>query len=160
MAELLPYRSHERITGIMGLQQRHRLQELMQRFNEQYDFIDDPTIPEETNIYPTKAANTNPIMTLNAVGIWTSNDGFFAWGQITNERIATITYVRKTFGGGRRGAGSNKVFRFDFSDGNFEIFLSNLYIEPWELDLLMYIYRGRFASSARAEIGDKLLPEG
>ena len=161
MAGLLPLHSHDRITGFTGMRQRSILEELQQRFNEQYDFIDDPSIPEETHIYPTKAANTNPIMTLNAVGIWTLNDGFFAWGQITNELIATVNYVRRNFAtGGKSGAGANKVFRFDFSDGNFEIFLSNLYIEPWELDLLLYIYRGRFASAGKQEVIDKLLPGG
>jgi hypothetical protein len=160
---LLPLRSPEKITGIIDIRQRGILEELVQRFNEEYDFIDDPSMPKETHIYPASmtGAKGDPLMTINSVGIWTQNDGFFGWGQITNERIAHVSSSSRMPGVAGIGAtSSRKILRFEFSDGSFEMPLAMLHIDNWELDLLMYIYRGRFVRAGRQEITDKLLPEG
>jgi hypothetical protein len=151
LAGLLRLNTHESTGGLMSHSQKRKLQALLERFAEDQVFRDDFSIPEETQIYAlslTSPSETEePILTLNETGIKVHSEGFFEWGQIQDERIARVTHSRRTFLPGMDiSAGSTALFRFEFTSGRIEIPVASMDITIWELDLLLYIYRGRNTS--------------
>jgi hypothetical protein len=151
LAGLLRLNSHESTGGLMSHSQKRKLQALLERFAEDQVFADDFSVPEETHIYArsltSPSESDEPILTLNEAGINVHSEGFFEWGQIQDERIARVTYSRRTFLPGMDiSAGSTALFRFEFPSGRIEIPVASMDITTWELDLLLYIYRGRNTS--------------
>ncbi len=134
LAGLLPRHSHESLTRHTGLSQNPRLARLQQRFLEDPGFVDDPTIPEETSVKYQPVFAFVPIgiikLTLNSSGIKVGAEPLLAWSDITNERLALV--------------GATPFLRFEHRGGRHEIELGSLDIPAWKLDLLLYIYRGRF----------------
>lgn len=146
LAQLLARGSHERANGLMSSTQRETLKTLQERFHCEAVFVNDPLIPNETRVFYSGSGSIGvPALVLNEEGIWTESEGYLAWGQIKKERIPVVSYSGIRPGGGKAGASSEYVFRFDHPNGCFEMPLSSLQIKVWELDLLLYIYRGRYA---------------
>ena len=150
LAGLLRLRSHESTTGLMSHSQRKKLLSLLERFSEDEHFVDDPAFPNETHLIPRSVARQSankPLLTLNDEGIHVASEGFFEWQVISDERIARVSYTRQLFlPAFRISAGSTALFRFEFPTGRIELPLASLRTKIWELDLLLYIYRGRFNS--------------
>lgn len=143
LAGILMKQSYDTVKGPMNSWQRETLQTLIQRFEEDVTFIDDSTIPQETTI-STKFSNTD-VIKINEQGILIFPDIHCSWNDINNDRIAQVTYNRLSGStGGRIGAGSKNFLRFSTPEINFEYALSAMNIDAWELDLLLYIYRGRY----------------
>lgn len=144
LAGLLTRGSHERVSGWLGLRQQEQLRTLQERFKEEVGFIDDPAIPGRTAIYYKSYRNDDePALALNSAGIWIGSHGLYDWDVITNERIAVVSYSRRSFAGTNSRPSGHRLFRFEVPDGQFEMPLATLNIEEWELDFLLYIYRGR-----------------
>jgi len=147
LSGLLMRQSHDRIGAFVSERQRNTLIALLQRFSGDHIFIDDPSIPHETPVYRTGllARQQQPLLVISEAGIEVCAEGLYKWEQVINERIAQITYHRMS---ARTGAdvpaGADNFFRFENPLGRFEIPLSSISISAWELDLLLYIYRGRF----------------
>jgi hypothetical protein len=145
---LLHRGSHERTGGIMTIRQKSMLMQLQKRFSDAAVFVDDPIIPAETPLYKPSFLSISDelVMTLNDSGIEIHSEGFFAWEDVMNDRVVQITYNRINWRtGGKRSAGWKYLFRFESDERRFEIPLWQLNISPWELDLYLYIYRGRSA---------------
>lgn len=136
MAGLLPKQSYDQPYGFMNRQQKQRWQGYRERFATEAVFIDDQSIPGQTVI--------GSGLTFSNAGI-SFNGAIFAWNDVMNERMITVSFHRTS---GRTGmnmpAGSGRLFRFEYLSSSFEFPLSSLDIPAWELDLLLYIYRGRF----------------
>lgn len=147
MAGLLTKGSHERVSSMLSIPQQEKLRTLQERFANEAVFVDDPSIPGRTAVYSSRSSGSDgePELALNSAGIWTLHDGFFDWRLIANERIPQVSYSRMRQTGRYGSVGGEYLFRFDHPNGGFEIPLSALRISVWELDLLLYIYRGRFA---------------
>ena len=98
--------------------------------------LTDITIPKEIfESYPD----------LNDEGITSGSGEFVPWSDVQNERIAFVSSSRTSpRTGGEVSAGGKAFFRFECSLGRMEYPMSSLDIEPWKLDLLLYIYRGRY----------------
>jgi len=148
LAGLLRLRSHESTSGLMSHSQRKKLLSLLERFSEEESFVDDPAFPNETHLFARSAvspAANRPLLTLNDTGIHVESEGFFEWDSISDERIVRVSYTRQLFlPAFRISAGSTALFRFEFPSGRIEIPLPSIRTTIWELDLLLYIYRGRF----------------
>ncbi|WP_276133959.1 hypothetical protein [Polluticoccus soli] len=143
LAGVLIRGSHERVPKIASASQKEILIALQERFKAEAVFIDDPTIAGRTPVL--HANGQDEMLALNSAGIWTVSDGFFDWNLVSNERIPQVSY-RRAIHPGRKGVRQSEyLFRFDHANGTFEIPLSVLDISVWELDLLLYIYRGRYA---------------
>lgn len=147
LAGLLFRKSHERI-GLVSRQQKEKLKTLLLRFSEEPVFIDDYSIPDHVSIYSNAffQNSVGPILILNERGIQFQSNQFFEWNEIENERIATVTYSRVSpRTGTKASAGSKDFFKFEYQLETFEISISSIDIAAWELDLLLYIYRGRYS---------------
>ena len=147
LAELLPVGSHNSLRGWLTLQQRTELSKLLPLFDQDAGFIDDPDIPEETSIYKRSlTAGDSVLLVINSEGIRVDGEGIIPWPEIENERIANVGYVRRSrLWGNNQSAGSSRVFRFECGGKRFEFHMADVRISAWELDLLTYIYRGRWA---------------
>jgi len=144
LAELLMYQSYNKPSDFAGKELNEKLKQLQTRFDTDIGFVDDSSISPKTTIYAKFSAQ--PIMVFSSEGIKYKNEGLFEWDKILNARVAHITYSRMS---GRTGtdvdAGSKDFFRFEYGQQRYEMPLSSLKISDWKLDLLMYIYRGRFS---------------
>lgn len=146
IAGLLMLQSHERIGGFLSNYQIETLKTLQNRFQEEPVFVDDHSIPNETLL----SSNHASAITLSSFGIQLPSGEIFEWSEIVNERIARITYNRMSARtGGTVSAGAENFFRFEYPSGSFEASLSSLNISEWELDLLLYIYCGRFIENQK-----------
>lgn len=144
LAELLMVQSYNKPGFLASKKQNEILKQLQTRFDADISFVDDTSIAAETPIY--RKFSAQPIMVLGAQGIQYKNEGLFEWNNIANARIAHVTYSRTSARTGAGiDAGSKDFFRFEYGSQRFEIPLSSLKITNWKLDLLMYIYRGRFS---------------
>lgn len=147
LAGLLMRQSHEKAGGFMSRNQWQKLKVLQTRFLEEPVFIDDSSIPDETPVYAKTFFRVSkvPSIVLNNSGIQVQTEGTFEWNQIEDERIAKVSYSRRSvITETNISAGSKDFFRFKCPPERFEIPLSTLNITAWKLDLLCYIYRGRF----------------
>ena len=145
LAGLLLRGSHERTSGIVSSSQKEILKTLQKKFLEEPVFTDDPSIPGETAI-PEKSffeVVSEPMIVLNDSGLQLRSVGYFDWSQIDNEHIAKISLTRSN-GKGDTDVAFKNFFVFNSPTQHFEIPLSSLKITAWQLDLLLYIYRGRF----------------
>jgi hypothetical protein len=147
LADMLARQSYQDTGGFMSGSQRAYLNELLKRFDEEPVFADDPTIPAETSFYST--SGYAPPFTLKETGIEISGEGFFNWSEIEDERVAPVGFMTNgaNTGAPTRGGGTVDYFRFEYPKGRFDVPVSSLNISAWELDLLLYIYRGRFSTS-------------
>ncbi len=145
LAMVLKLRSHDKI-GVANAQQKERLMSLIKRFDEEQVFEDDASVSQETVISPSSIfSDSQMLFKLNDEGITSGNGEFVPWSDVQNERIAFVSYNRTSpRTGGEISVGGKPFFRFECSLGRMEYPLSSLNIEPWKLDLLLYIYRGRY----------------
>lgn len=146
LAELLHVGSHNNVRGWMTLQQRRELTELLKRFDQDSGFIDDPDVPEETSVYERKRSSADqPVLVINDKGINVHGERTFSWDEIENERIANVGYVsRNRLWGNTGSGGTSRAFRFNCGSKQYEFHMADINISAWELDLLTYIYRGRW----------------
>ena len=148
LAGLLMIQSYDKDSLFMSRRQRQTLKSLQNRFQDEPVFIDDPSVPDETHIFCGTffSAARQPIITLKKNGIQLNPDGVFTWDQISDERIIQKTFSRMSANTGENiRAGTKDFLRFECAGQLFEIPLSSLLgITKWKLDLLLYIYRGRF----------------
>lgn len=123
--------------------------QLQQRFMEQVPFADDPDIGAEVNVYESAlfpSPNRRVQFRLSAAGIKLDEYELYSWNQIWDEMV-----VFKSFGG-RGSTGSHKpFFTFYCSGGYMAIPLLDYTITPGQLDLLLYIYRGRHELQSRKQ---------
>jgi len=155
LAGLLTVQSYNNTGGFMSRRQRQTIKALQRKFSEKPVFVDDPSISDETPVYKKGlfSVSKEPVIILNDFGIQVPSAGFFEWGQIADERIVRMSFNRispKT--GTKVSGGSKDFFRFEVPPRRFEIPLSLLNIAVWKLDLLLYIYRGRFAVKQKRSI--------
>lgn len=115
-------------------------------YNETSDFFDDIAIPAQTQIQEHSLLFfcRKPLLTISNAGIELEEKTFFSWNEIHNERIARVGF-KQTGGDGITWRSSCDYFRFETETNRYEFPCSRLWINPWELDLLLYIYRGRFS---------------
>lgn len=149
LAELLHVGSHDSMRGWMSLPQRRELTELLNRFDQDMGFVDDPDIPEETKVYErTLVSVEHPILVMNDRGITVYEEGTFSWGEIENERIANVGHVgRNRLWGNKESSGTSRSFRFNCGSKQYEFPMADIKMAAWELDLLTYIYRGRWTEN-------------
>lgn len=153
LAGLLKLQSHDKGGGLMSRQQKQQLKELQQRFSENVEFVDDTSIPAKTvlNIKKIFTHNNQPLV-LSNTGIQVQYYGFYSWDKISNERIAHLTSNRVSPRTGLRiSAGANREFRFEYATNRFAVSLPEMGISVWELDLLLYTYRGRYNRSNKPD---------
>lgn len=160
LAMVLKLRSHDKI-GVANAQQKERLISLIARFDEEQVFEDDASVPQETMVRPSSIfSDSQMLFKLNDEGITSGSGEFVPWSDVQHERIAFVSFSRTNpHTGGEIPAGSMAVFRltgreistggkgffrFECSLGRMEYPISSLNIEAWKLDLLLYIYRGRY----------------
>lgn len=146
LAGLLLKGSHESTSGVMNSRQMEILKNLQKKFLEEPVFADDPSIPGETAI-PEKSffgVQSGPMIVLNGSGLQLRSTGYFDWGQIEDEHIAKISQYRSYGKADTNNIGYKVFFVFNSPAEHFEIPLSSLKITAWQLDLLLYVYRGRY----------------
>lgn len=147
IAGLLSRQYVESSEDFMNDSQKATLMQLNNRFSEPVVFIDDDTIPGETIIYgkPSFGYPEKHTIILNEQGIKVNNEALIGWAHIYNEHVGLVSrkwQSRKT--GAYVSGGSKNFFKFDCPQGHFETPLASLKISDWKLDLLLYIYRGRY----------------
>jgi hypothetical protein len=146
LAGLLTPQSHENSSWLISGRRKETLRLLQRKFVEEQVFADDSSVPDETIVY---ARSGVPLIVLNRDGIKLQDASFMSWAQVYDDRIATVSYSRTGYCTGTGvSAGSEKLFRFECNGQRFELAFSSLAIDPWQLDLLLYIYKGRFALAA------------
>lgn len=148
LANILAKQSYRDTSGFMSSSQRAELTKLLERFDEEPVFVNDPGVPAETSLFFSTVLNNAASIVLKETGIEISEEGLFKWSEIEDEHVATVGFMAKGWGGGTPTSGGMKVgyFRFDYPNGRFDMPLSSLNISAWELDLLLYTYRGRFSA--------------
>lgn len=144
---LLQRNTATRFVGLMGAKALYQLGELLQRFDEEQVFVDDSSIPSRIDVSRATffKSSHEVLFTLCDDGIEDIDGKLLPWNKIWNERVA-ITGTRSYIYGFQpqySGAGPDH-FRFESEYGNTNYLVSSLNIEPWKLDLLLYIYRGRY----------------
>lgn len=150
LAGLLVRKSHRNISIFAGRKKRRKLSVLIKRFDVDSTFIDDNSVEESTFIYSALSAVSKPEIVLDNKGLFTEITGHLCWRDVYNERIAGITYSRLSpRTGGRISSAPSYLFRFEYPEGGYEIPMSSLAIAAWELDLLIYIYKGRFFATQK-----------
>lgn len=145
LAAILKLHSYNK-TGATKGKQADELKKLIARFDEEQVFEDDVSVPQETVIRPSSIfSDSQMLFKLNDEGITSGNGEFVPWSDVQNERIASVTYsAMSPRTGGEISAGGKRFFRYECSLGRMEYPMSSLDIETWKLDLLLYIYRGRY----------------
>ncbi len=167
LAGLLMRKSTTRAGWFQSNEQKRRTMELLNRFAEESEFSDDTSVPDDTTLFvETFYPETGDRIILNSDGISVPPEGFYEWNVVENERVARVSFKRMHPGTGLyNSAGWGNFFRFECPKGRFDMPLLSLNMPAWELDLLLYIYRGRYnqaRSMGKLTIGRKsgdLLPE-
>lgn len=95
------------------------------------------------------AFNDRPAFILSDSGIELVGEEFFHWNAIQNEHVATVTLSSINRMGNRFSSGSRDVFKFECATRDYALEFRELAIETWQLDLLLYIYRGRFMTGGQ-----------
>lgn len=147
LAGLLTRQSYEKNGCFLSKKQIQILENLRKRFTDEARFEDDLSILNETIIYRKSIFPflRNPIMTLSDSKITVQSKGDFTWEQINEERIIQISYNRMNARTSNEiSSGTKDFFRFECDDQTIEVPFSLVDIEVWKLDLLIYIYKGRF----------------
>ena len=149
LAGLLMKQSYNKAGGIMSVSRRRRLKAAQMRFAGETSFADDDSIASETIFY--LEGRYGQVLVLSNTGIKLGCD-LFEWTQVKDERIAPVSFSRMSpRTGADMPAGTRLFFRFEYLGKQFELPLSSINIQPWELDLLLYIYRGRSELKRTAE---------
>jgi hypothetical protein len=159
LSGLLMRRSFEGARGLMSGRQRKKLSLLLERFSEEYVFLDDLTIPVATPVY---SGGGKAMFTIDGAGVRITPDELIQWHEIENERIAQITFGKSEgmsrFSGNIYGpsisyvgTASKELLRFESGQKRFEFPLASLAIPGWQLDYLFYIYRGRFTAKEKTQ---------
>ncbi|MBL7719115.1 MAG: hypothetical protein JNL72_09805 [Flavipsychrobacter sp.] len=154
LCNLLSIRSYDRVPSHLGNVQRERLIALQRRFDEEPVFADDPAYPEETAIYPAGffGAGEQAKLVFSEKGIWVDTYGLYTWDEISNERLAPIGFRSFNLRWGTYvPAGTQYHLRFDTPHRSIDLPVHSLDTAAWKLDLLLYLYQGRYRRS-------KLLP--
>jgi len=155
LAGILTRQTYDQIPFFLSCAQKNTLKVLQKRFSDEPAFVDDYSIPPETKVFSKSlfGSSDTPVLTISESSIDIHPLEVFEWEQITNERISRTTYS-KDWGtvDGIAPSGSRDFFRFEYVTQHFETFMSTLDIAVWKLDLLLYIYRGRFEAK-RAAVG-------
>lgn len=146
LAGLLKRGAYDQIDRSLSLGQKAELEKLLERFGEDQFFFDDPSIPDEISI------TTNILfgipgeikLILNGSGIFIRSKGFLKWDEIHHDRVANVSF-QITNGRGEKISSSHDYFRFETCMERYELPIAWLNTTAWELDLFLYIYRGRFA---------------
>ena len=144
---LLKRNTATRTGGIMGAKALYQLGELMQRFEEEQVFVDDSSIPSRTDVSRATffKSSHEVLFTLCDDGIEDMNGKLLTWDNIWNARVAMTGTRRYVYGFQPESSGYGPDhFRFETEYGNTDYLTSSLNIEAWKLDLLLYIYRGRY----------------
>lgn len=84
-------------------------------------------------------SNREPQITLNAKGMETARAPFFAWNDITNERV----FIE------RRSRSTDTYLRYDSTSGEEEIDIGEFNIDTEKLEHLMHVYRTRSEKTHR-----------
>lgn len=150
LASVLKLRSYNNI-GFANAQQAKSLKSLITRFDEEQVFEDDTSVAQETAVLSSSMFSSSQMLfTLSADGITSAEGEFVPWSDVQSERIAFVSYSRTSpRTGGEISGGGKAFFRFECGLGRIEYPMSSLNIEPWKLDLLLYIYRGRYEAKRK-----------
>lgn len=144
---LLKRNSAKTLGGIVGASTLSKLSSQIQRFDEEQVFIDDVSIPSKTQVHRAtffKSASEE-LFTLCDDGIEDMDGKLLTWDKIWNARVAMTGTRRYIYGFQPESTGYGPDhFRFETAYGNTDYLISSLNIEAWKLDLLLYIYRGRY----------------
>ncbi len=151
LAAILPKQSYMDEYGIMDYEQLVQLRILQQRFTEENDlFQDDASVPPVTEIYEDHLFNVGrdktAIIIIDKEGITTADYGFFEWSAVCNEQVVFKSFSSDCYGHRHSGTSGGKVAYLTFyvTDEYIAYPLTVLDIKPEQLDLLLYIYRGRY----------------
>lgn len=145
LAGLLPKQSYNSTGFLLGKRNKRELEELQKKFLQQPVFVDDVNIPTETIIYSKRflLPSKFSVIFISDKGI-NINEENFIWSEVSNERIADVSYsVMNPHTGDDWPAGSKSFFRFESNGKYIEVPINSINISAWELDLLLYIYRNR-----------------
>lgn len=152
LAGLLVLHSHNKAGGLIGVRKRKVLKSLLSRFDEEPVFVDDPAFPATTKVFVKSIfdESSHPAFVFSKEGITCAGD-FIPWGEIKDERVAKVSSSRYNADTGATTASANVPFlRMDTKRyGQVEHRISKLSIKPWKLDLLLYIYRGRYEAKRK-----------
>ncbi len=144
---LLKLNTATKTGGIMGAKALYQLGVLMQRFDEEQVFVDDPSVPSRTDVSRATffKSSHEVLFTLCDDGIEDMDGKLLPWDKIWNARIAMTGSKSYIYGFQPESTGFGPDhFRFETEYGNTDYLISSLDTEPWKLDLLLYIYRGRY----------------
>jgi len=149
---LLPKHSYLNTYGIMENSQKAVLKSLQERFLEDADFMDDPTIAEVSNVYSGAlfpfASEGKPSLIIDCKGIYSSEFEFFAWENIREEAIVIKSFKHSqqgAFGVVGNGNSRRRAFlTFYIDDEYIAIPLHQMKEDTTQIDLLLYIHRGRY----------------
>lgn len=144
---LLKLNTATRTGGVMGAKALYQLGVLMQRFDEEQVFVDDPSVPSRTDVSRATffKSSHEVLFTLCDDGIEDMDGKLLSWDNIWNARVAMTGTRRYVYGFQPESSGYGPDhFRFETEYGNTDYLISSLNIEAWKLDLLLYIYRGRY----------------
>ncbi len=149
---LLKRNTSHTFIGIMGAGMLRRLSLQMPRFEEEQVFVDDVSIPSKTRVCRAtffKSAHEE-LFTLCDDGIEDIDGKLLSWDEIWNDRVVMTGTRRYIYGFQPESSGVGPDhFRFETVYGNTDYLISSLNIEPWKLDLLLYIYRGRYEAKRK-----------
>lgn len=146
LANLLSRQSYNKPGVTMSRKRRIKLEELIKRFDEEDTFQDDVSVAQETLI-DTKYSFLSTVYTafvLNADGISFADKGFVPWSEVYDAYVAKAMFGEVAESRGRDVYGLGDYIRFDIVSGSIQYSFKELDINPWKLDLLLYIYRGRY----------------
>ncbi len=147
----------QRSAEIAGFLKRGNYERTHPRFSEAVIFIDDSAIPQETQINKNSlfGISRKPELTLSDAGIHWHGTSFFPWDEIQNERIAKVGFTTIDIDASTSFRSSHDYFRFKSETEHYEMAISSLRIAAWELDLLLYIYRGRFEQKSKITLTEQ-----
>lgn len=158
LSGLLKLDSYNNTRGLfIGRRRSTALEEQIKRFSQDAVFVDDVAIPEETAISSTSIwdEGKGPLITLSERGIAAYGVGFFEWGKVENERLAVVGFSYDSPHNGKddrtNPAGGAYFFKFDSEGEVYDTPMKTLKIAIWKMDLLIYIYRGRYAVCESAQ---------
>ena len=166
IARLLPRQSPMEGYGIMSRQQKQTLARLQERFQQNEAFIDDAHIPAESVLHLLAGAyffdGPPANITLSNTGINLDGVGFFAWDSIRDERVVDkATTTRRNDSSYYRYRGgdtySEPYFTFYTTDSYMAIPLSSYNMSPAQLDILLYMYRGRYETEKQKAAGTPII---
>jgi len=147
LSGLVMRQSKDRIGGFISKERRAILEELLLKFYQDPSFQDDTSIPDTTSIYLKFIYRKSyaPALVLSELGVRISGENLIEWKDIKNDRIDRESYSRQSGStGGATSGGYTDFFRFDYPEGTYECPITKIDYPIWKLDLLMYIYNGRY----------------